>query len=54
MPTDVHTAPEIAIRLSKAFGSTAKHWNRMQANHDLAVAEQRADQIKVELCPKAA
>ena len=45
---------EEAIRLSKAFGGTAKHWYQMQANHDLAVAEQRADEIAVERCAKAA
>lgn len=44
---------EEAIRLSKAFGGTAKHWYQMQANHDLAVAEQHADQIDVERCAKA-
>ena len=37
MPIDVHTAPEIAIRRSKVFGGTAKHWYQMQANRDLAV-----------------
>ena len=45
---------EEAIRLSKAFGGTAKHWYQMQANHDLAVAEQRADEIAVKRCAKAA
>ena len=45
---------EEAIRLSKAFGGTAKHWYRLQGNHDLAVAEQYADQIKVKRCSKAA
>ena len=45
---------EEAIRLSKAFGGTAKHWYQMQAIHDLAVAEQRADEITVKRCAKAA
>ena len=45
---------EEAIRLSKAFGGTAKHWYQMQANHDLAVAEQHADEITVKRCAKAA
>ena len=30
---------EIAIRLSKAFGGTAKYWYQMQANHDEATAK---------------
>ena len=29
---------EMAIRLAKAFGSTARLWVRMQANYDLAQA----------------
>src|SRR5579863_9850023 len=31
-------SPEMAIRLSKAFGSTADTWLRMQSNYDLARA----------------
>lgn len=45
---------EEAIRFSKAFGGTAKYWYRLQANHDLAIAEQHADQIKVKRCSEAA
>lgn len=41
-------SPEMAIRLSKAFGSTAQTWLRMQSAHDLAKALQRADEIVVE------
>ncbi len=36
---------EEAIRLSKAFGGTAKHWYQMQANHDLWHAENSAERI---------
>jgi len=43
---------EIAIRLSKAFGGTAKHWHQMQANHDLALTEQSSDQNKTDVAPK--
>jgi addiction module HigA family antidote len=39
---------EMAIRLSKAFGSTPGLWLRMQAAYDLAQALKRADKIKVE------
>lgn len=38
---------EMAIRLSKAFGSTPEVWVRMQAAFDLAQAMNRARAIKV-------
>jgi addiction module HigA family antidote len=41
-------SPEMAIRLSKAFGSSPAFWLRLQLNYDLAQAEQHADTIKVE------
>lgn len=41
-------SPEMAIRLSKAFGSSAETWHRMQSAYDLAQAMKRADQIKVQ------
>ena len=41
-------SPEMAIRLEKAFGSTADSWFRMQTAYDLARARARADQIHVE------
>lgn len=37
----------MAIRLSKAFGSTPEMWLRMQLAHDLAKARQHEDEIKV-------
>ena len=47
--------PEMAVRLEKALGSTADTWLRMQMNHDLALARQRASEITVErLTPKVA
>ncbi len=39
---------EMAIRLSKAFGSTPDTWVRMQAAFDLAVALKDAGKIRVE------
>ena len=39
---------EMAIRLSKAFGSTAETWLGMQMAYDLQCALTRADEIKVE------
>ena len=41
-------SPDMAIRLSKAFGSTSEHWLAMQMQYDLWQAEQRADSIKVD------
>lgn len=41
-------SPEMAIRLEKAFGGSPGVWLRMQMNHDLWHAQQKADQIKVE------
>lgn len=40
-------SPDMAIRLSKAFGSSAKVWLGIQMDYDLWQAEQRADQIDV-------
>lgn len=40
-------SPEMAVRLSKAFGSTPRHWLQLQMNYDLWQAEQRADELDV-------
>ena len=40
-------SPEMAIRLEKAFGSTAEQWLRMQMAYDLAVARKSGSKIKV-------
>jgi addiction module HigA family antidote len=40
-------SPEMAIRLSKAFGSTPEFWLKLQLNYDLAQAAANADNIKV-------
>ena len=39
---------EMAIRLAKAFGSTTETWIRLQAAYDVARAQAREDEIKVE------
>ncbi|MDQ3249529.1 MAG: HigA family addiction module antitoxin [Chloroflexota bacterium] len=39
---------DMAIRLSKAFGSTPEFWLKLQLNYDLVQAKNRADTIKVE------
>lgn len=41
-------SPEMAIRLSKAFGSTAETWLQMQMHFDLAEARKHEGKIKVE------
>lgn len=41
-------SPEMAIRLSKAFGSTAETWLQMQMHFDLAQARKNESKIKVE------
>lgn len=47
--------PEMAIRLEKAFGSTAGTWLRIQMNYDLAEMRTRASSIAVErFLPKKA
>ncbi|MCX6632762.1 MAG: HigA family addiction module antitoxin [Candidatus Solibacter sp.] len=38
-------SPEMAVRLSKAFGGNPEMWLRLQANHDLA--QVRQDEIEV-------
>jgi len=40
-------SPEMAIRLSKAFGSTPETWLRMQLAYDLAVARRNERKIRV-------
>lgn len=40
-------SPEMAVRLSKAFGSTPRFWLQLQMNYDLWHAEQRADELDV-------
>jgi antitoxin HigA-1 len=40
-------SPRMAIRLSKAFGSTPETWLRMQLAYDLAVARKNESKIKV-------
>ena len=40
-------SPEMAIRLTKAFGSTAETWLQMQLAYDLAAARRDTGKIKV-------
>ncbi len=41
-------SPEMAIRLTKAFGSTDETWLRMQLAYDLAEARKNESKIKVQ------
>ena len=41
-------SPEMAIRLSKAFGGSPEVWLAMQMAYGLAQAEKNADKINVE------
>lgn len=41
-------SPEMAIRLTKAFGSTPDTWLRMQVAYDLAQAMKDESKIKVQ------
>jgi addiction module HigA family antidote len=41
-------SPEMAVRLSKAFGSTPEMWLRMQVAYDLAQVRARPDRIDVQ------
>ena len=46
-------SPEMAIRLSKAFGSRAEVWLGLQMEYDLAEAAKTAGRIKVtRIAPK--
>jgi addiction module HigA family antidote len=40
-------SPEMAIRLTKAFGSTPETWLRMQIAYDLAAARKNENKIKI-------
>ena len=44
---------EMAIRISKAFGSTPEHWLRMQLAYDMGQMRNQIDTIKVERFPEA-
>jgi addiction module HigA family antidote len=46
-------SPEMAIRLAKAFGSSAQTWLRMQSNYDLAHALRSESKIRVRRCQRA-
>ena len=44
-------SPDMAIRLSKAFGRSPASWLQLQLQYDLCQAEQRSGTIKVKHFP---
>ncbi|MDH5551966.1 MAG: HigA family addiction module antitoxin [Nitrosomonas sp.] len=40
-------SPEMAIRVSKAFGGTPEHWLRMQLAYDVSQMRDQIDRIQV-------
>ena len=40
-------SPEMAIRVSKAFGGTPEHWLRMQLAYDVAQMRDQIDRIQI-------
>jgi addiction module HigA family antidote len=44
-------SPEMAIRLSKAFGSAPEVWAGLQLDYDMARAMKDADRIEVQRVP---
>lgn len=40
-------SPEMAVRLSKAFGGSAESWLRQQMNYDLAQVKRESKEIRV-------
>jgi addiction module HigA family antidote len=46
-------SPEMAVRLSKAFGRSPESWLQLQVQYDLAQVEAKSDQIKVERYQRA-
>ncbi|QPJ65054.1 MAG: HigA family addiction module antidote protein [Candidatus Nitrohelix vancouverensis] len=46
-------SPEMAIRVSKAFGSTPEHWLRMQMAYDMSQMQDKIASIKVKRFPEA-
>jgi antitoxin HigA-1 len=47
-------SPDMAIRLSKAFGRSPESWLQLRLQYDLWQAEQRSDTIKVKHFPTPA
>jgi antitoxin HigA-1 len=47
-------SPEMAIRLSKAFGSSPEVWAGLQMEYDLAAAQKKAGRMRISRLTRAA
>lgn len=47
-------SPDMAIRLSKAFGRSPESWLQLQLHYDLWQAEQHSDAIRIKHFPSPA
>lgn len=47
-------SPEMAFKLSKAFGPEPEYWMNLQTNYDLARVQKKIDLSKVEVIHKTA
>ena len=47
-------SPEMAVRLSLAFGTSAESWLNQQVQYDLWIAEKKRKSLKVKKLKKAA
>jgi len=47
-------SPEMALRLARAFGSSAEMWLGLQMDYDLAQAQKKTGKIKVQNLRRAA
>lgn len=47
-------SPEMALRLAKAFGSSAEIWLGLQMDYDLAQVKKKAGKLKVQVFNRAA
>ena len=45
---ETRLTPDTALRLSKAFGTTAAYWMTMQVNHDVATIKDEVDVSDIE------
>ncbi len=41
-------SPEMAVKLSEAFGTSAQFWLNLQGNYDLWQAEQRVNRAEIQ------
>jgi len=47
-------SPELAVKLSEAFGNTAQFWINLQKNYELWYAEQKVNRTSIKHFPQKA